>query len=178
MKEASAVQRHETGAPVKLVSPVILLDRMRELHSMIARRAYEHYEQRGREHGRHLNDWLQAESELLYVCRHDLRESDLAVTVRADIPGSFTPEQLMVSVEPHRLMVSGERQLDILRGEGRKTRSEKGSQRIFRVHDLPAEVNPAKTTATLRGEVLEIIMPKVAAATKPKDKVKVASRAN
>lgn len=178
MKEISATHRHETGMPVKLVPPAILLGRMNELHRMIARRAYELYEQRGREHGRHLDDWLQAESELLYVCRHDLRESEFAVTVRAEVPGSFTPEQLKISVEPQRLMVSGERELNVLRGDSGGTHSERKLQHIFRLHDLPAEVDPAKTTATLRGEVLEIVMPKVAAAAKPAEKVRTASRAS
>jgi hypothetical protein len=31
----------------------------------LAQRAYERYEQRGREHGRDLDDWLEAERELL-----------------------------------------------------------------------------------------------------------------
>lgn len=178
MKEISPKAQPETGASVSLTPPVVLLDRMQELRGMIARRAYELFEQRGHEHGRHLDDWLQAESEILYVCRHDLRESDLAVTVRAEIPGSFTPEQLKISVEPRRLMVSGERELDVLRGEGSRTYSEKRSQHIFRMHELPTEVDPARTKATMRGEVLEIVMPKVAAAAKAEGKVKAASRAN
>lgn len=177
MKEALAVQRHEAGAPVNLVPPAVLLSHIRELHNLIARRAYEIFESRGKEHGRHLHDWLQAESEVMYMCRHDLRESDLALTVRAEIPGSFTPEQLKISVEPRRLMVSGEREVDVLRGEGSRTHSEKRPQRIFRAHDLPAEVDPAKTTATLWGDVLEIVMPKVATAAKRLEKVKTASRA-
>jgi outer membrane protein TolC len=35
-----------------------------ELQEQIRRRAYELYEQRGREDGRDLDDWLQAESEV------------------------------------------------------------------------------------------------------------------
>jgi len=35
-----------------------------ELHEQIRRRAYELYEQRGREDGHDVEDWLQAESEL------------------------------------------------------------------------------------------------------------------
>jgi len=178
MREISTKHRHEAGAPVNLVPPAILLGRMHELHRMIARRAYELFEQRGREHGRHLDDWSQAESEITYVCRHDLRESDLAVTVRAEIPGSFTPKQLQISVESRRLMVSGERELDVLCGDSSGTHSEKRAQRIFRIHDLPAEVDPARTKVTLREEVLEIVMPKVAVAAKPKEKVKAASQAN
>jgi HSP20 family protein len=178
MREISPIHRHETGAPVNLVPPAILLSHMRELNNLIARRAYEIFESRGKEHGRHLDDWLQAESEVMYTCRHDLRESDLAFTLRAEVPGSFTAEQLKVSVEPHRLMVGGERELDVLRGDSSGTHSEKRSQYIFGVHDLPDEVDPAKAKAILRGEVLEIVMPKVTVAAKSEKKVKVASRAN
>jgi len=35
-----------------------------ELQEQIRRRAYEFYEQRGREDGHELDDWLQAESEV------------------------------------------------------------------------------------------------------------------
>jgi Protein of unknown function (DUF2934) len=35
-----------------------------ELHEQIARRAYELYEQRGRQHGNDVADWLQAEEEI------------------------------------------------------------------------------------------------------------------
>jgi hypothetical protein len=38
---------------------------MSEVQEQIRRRAYELYEQRGREDGRELDDWLQAESELM-----------------------------------------------------------------------------------------------------------------
>jgi len=36
-----------------------------DLHEEVCRRAYELYEQRGREDGHELDDWLQAESEIL-----------------------------------------------------------------------------------------------------------------
>jgi DUF2934 family protein len=43
----------------------------------VARRAYELYEQRGREHGRDLDDWLQEERELRATVRSPSRESDV-----------------------------------------------------------------------------------------------------
>lgn len=36
-----------------------------DLQEQIRRRAYELYEQRGREEGRELDDWLQAEAEVM-----------------------------------------------------------------------------------------------------------------
>jgi hypothetical protein len=37
----------------------------RALNDSVAQRAYQRYEERGREHGRALDDWLEAERELL-----------------------------------------------------------------------------------------------------------------
>jgi outer membrane protein TolC len=39
-------------------------------HAHIAQRAYELYEQRGRQEGRALEDWLQAERELVGAVHH------------------------------------------------------------------------------------------------------------
>jgi HSP20 family molecular chaperone IbpA len=63
-----------------------------------------------------LQDWLEAESDIVHVCRHDLRESAEAVVLRAELPNSFKADQLPLSVEPRRLVVSGERELDTICG--------------------------------------------------------------
>jgi len=163
MKGQSATKRAEAGTPVKIVLAQDLANRVNEVHEMIARRAYELFAGRGGEHGRDLEDWLQAESDLLQVCRHDLRESAEAVFLHADLPCSFTADQLTVSVEPRHLIVSGETELDVICGGHEPAHTEKRTQRILRMHDLPAVVDPLKVTATLKGETLEIMMPKITA---------------
>src|SRR5688572_27224645 len=55
----AAVPRATDGSPNGVESLAI-----QPIHEDIARRAYQLYEQRGGEHGRDLEDWLQAESEL------------------------------------------------------------------------------------------------------------------
>lgn len=52
----------KTPASPETVTPTI--EATPELQEEIRRRAYELYEQRGREGGRDLDDWLQAESEV------------------------------------------------------------------------------------------------------------------
>jgi HSP20 family molecular chaperone IbpA len=47
-----------------------------------------------------------------------------------------------------------------------RTRTERKPRHIFRVRDLPFEVDPSTTTATLQNELLEIVMPKVATGVK------------
>ena len=46
-------------------------------HEDVERRAYELFDQRGREQGRDWDDWLQAERELLAAERETLREENI-----------------------------------------------------------------------------------------------------
>jgi HSP20 family molecular chaperone IbpA len=167
MKEKLAPQRHGVGTQVEPVPAQVLIDRIDEIHELIARRAYEIFESRGRADGHVLEDWVQAESELLYSCSHDVRESAEAIILHAEIPGTFTADQINFSVEPRRLIVSGERGINVLCGDSKGTHSELRPQRILRMHDLPVDVDPSKTIAMLKGETLEIIMPKATVANRP-----------
>jgi HSP20 family molecular chaperone IbpA len=175
MKDLSATKGTEKGIAVKILPPQDLANRISEVHAMIARRAYELFANRRGEHGRDLEDWLEAESDIVHVCRHDLTETTEAVVLRAELPCSFKPEQLLVSVEPRRLVVSGERELGVICGGHYTAHIEKRTRRILRMHDLPSTVDPSKTTATLNGETLEIVMPKVAAGGKSREKAQAAS---
>jgi HSP20 family molecular chaperone IbpA len=175
MKEQSLPRRREANTPVKLVVPGILLSRKNEIHNMIARRAYELFESHGFVHGHDVDDWIEAEVDLLHPYRHDLKESAEAIVFRADLPGFFAADQLNVSVEPRRLTVSGERESEVICGGDTPAHTEKRTQRIFGVEELPVDVDPSRATAKLKGEILEIVMPKVAADSKPSRKSKAAS---
>jgi HSP20 family molecular chaperone IbpA len=167
MKEELAAQKREKNAVVKLVPADLLARRRDEIDRMIAQRAYELFEGRGCTHGNDVPDWLKAEDEIVHSCRHDLRESKEAITLRAEMPSSYPADQLLISVEPWRLIVSGEREVDVSYWDGARTRTERRPQRIFRAHDLPVEVNPSTSTVTLRDNTLEVIMPKAGATKKP-----------
>jgi HSP20 family molecular chaperone IbpA len=161
MKARPAGEKENAGASVNFVPADMLEQRKMEIHNMIARRAFEHFEHRGHVPGHEIEDWEHAETELLiYPCRHDLRESAEAIILIAELPGSFTADQLTVSVEAHRLMVSGEREINVLCGDTKGTHAELRSQHIFRVHDLPVDVDPSKATGTLKGAMVEIVLPK------------------
>lgn len=162
------VARHQKGegGPITLLPANILMDRMREIHEWITRRAYEIFEGRGRVPGRELDDWLQAESEILAASGPDLRESPEAIVLRAELPGGFKADEIEIGVEPRRLMISAEKRMSKIAGGRSKTRTETRQQRILRVQDLPVEVDPSKSTAALRGQILEIVMPKAAPAGK------------
>ena len=168
MKARSAREKENAGTPLTFVSADMLEQKKSEIQNMIARRAYEHFEHRGHVPGHDIEDWEQAETELLiYPCRHDLRESAEAIILHAELPGSFTADQVKVSVEARRLMVCGEKEISVLCGDANGTHAELRSQRIFRVHDLPVDVDPSKATATLKGAMVEIVLPKTSPDNKP-----------
>jgi HSP20 family protein len=158
-----AVQR-QSSVPesLKVVEPQTLYDRMEQLNSAIARRAYELFESDGII-GRDLTNWLQAESELLHPAHMRILESNDALTVQAEVPG-FGVNDLQVSLEPRRVTISGRRESH---SNGKTENSatvyqEQCSSELLRVIDLPAEVDASKATATLRNGILELKMPKVA----------------
>lgn len=156
------LSRQPGGTPVtlKLAPAEVLINREDEIRELIARRAYELFERRGRAYGFDVDDWLWAESELLYPCSHALKESPGAIVLHAELPGIFTADQLEVSIEPRRLMVSGETKVDAIYGDDKGDHAQRVPERIFRVHNLPVEVDPSKAVATLKGQVLEVVMPK------------------
>lgn len=161
---------HEEGIPLKLVSSQELLQLEKELHNLIAQRAFQLFQHRGGRHGHDVDNWLQAESEILHSCRHNLTEYHDSLLIRGELPGIFAPEQIKVSVEPHRVMVSGEAPISALCSDGKTAEMRSTVRRVFRAHKLPAEVDPSHSKATLKGEQLEINMPKARAKEKSDDR--------
>jgi len=165
--QASKMQPAKSASPtpLKLVAATDLFARMQTLHDSVARRAFEISESNGRTFGRDLENWLQAESELLHPVHVDVAESDEGLTVRAEVPG-FKAEQLVVGVEARRLTIAGKRETHAERKDEKTIYKEPCSDQVLRVVELPAEVVAGKVAATLRDGVLELKMPKVAPAKK------------
>jgi DUF2934 family protein len=64
-KHTNKPQLVKARRPVKVVPIQNLSARISRIHDLVARRAYELYESRGREPGHELDDWCLAESEVL-----------------------------------------------------------------------------------------------------------------
>jgi HSP20 family molecular chaperone IbpA len=175
MEVCLAQEQDKAGTLVKFVPVQMLEQRKTEIHNMIARRAYELFEYRGRVPSHEIDDWVQAESELVYPCCHDLKESADAIILHVDLPGSLTADQLTLSVEPRRLLLSGDKEISVLCGDASDTHWEVRWQQIFRVHDLPTDVDPSKATATLGGHAVDIVLPRASAANERGERARSAS---
>ena len=140
-----------------------LLQRMKEASEAIGRRAYEFFEQRGREIGRDVDDWLHAECELFRPIRIDVSEDNKVFKVRAEVPG-FSTKDIQVSVEPRRIIISGKTEMTEEQKTEKAVTTERNSNEIFRELELPVEVNPARATATLTDGILELSIEKAVTA--------------
>jgi HSP20 family protein len=140
--------------------------RMREMHEMISRRAFELFEEGGKIFGRDLDDRFRAEAELLHPVSVSIDETDDGLRVEAEAPG-FKAEELEVSVEPYRVTITGKREAGKEdKKKGKTVYSERSAERILRVIDLPVEVSTEGVSATLKDGVLEFMMSKAAPAKK------------
>ena len=126
------------------------------LYDLIARRAFELFETRGGSPGHDMEDWLRAESELLHPVPVNVTESDGEYIVRAEVPG-FCSTDIDISVEPHRLVISGKRETT---ANGQTIRSEWCADRILRTLDLPPDVDTSKIITALKDGILTVDLPK------------------
>jgi len=144
---------------LNLVSVHELFEHTQDVFNLIARRAFEIFENGGCVHGNDREDWFRAELELLTPVKFHISESGERITARAEIPG-FNRQEIKVSLEPRRLSISGKSEPHEDHQSRKHIQSLGHEQMIFRVIDLPAEVDLSKVKATLNDGTLEIVMPK------------------
>jgi len=161
MAQPGVQLKKEEPAGLKLVEPAYLFEELERTCDSIARRAFEIFESRGSVFGRDLEDWLEAESELLHPVDLNVTESAEGFTLAAELAG-FRAEELKVSVDGARLTIAGKKEAE--RPKEAAIISERGPNRVLRVIDLPAAVNAEKVKATLKDGILSLDLPKAAPA--------------
>ncbi|PYU28929.1 MAG: hypothetical protein DMG32_01520 [Acidobacteria bacterium] len=161
-----ASQAGSVAITPRFVEPQAIYKRLNELYDAIARRAFELFEDDGGIFGRDLDHWFRAEAELLHPVHVQVRESDDAIIVDAEVPG-FSASELQLSLEPRRLTISGKKQSSSEEKKGNVLYSERCSNELLRSVELPVEVNASRATATLNNGILELTALKLAAKSVP-----------
>jgi HSP20 family protein len=151
-------QREASTSPV-FVEAEKLFDQMKEFTQTIANRAYQFFEERGREIGHDLEDWFRAEFEMIRPVSVEMKETNDQLLLRAEVPG-FSAQDIKISVEPNLLIISGKTEQKKEDETEKKVFSEFRSNQFYRKVGLPVEVDPAKTTATLKDGILELTLVK------------------
>ena len=162
MKSTKASVSAPESPPVQLqpCDPEKLRWEMQPVQLAIARRAFELFEERGREHGHDWEDWFQAESELLRPVSITTLESVDRLSLRANVLG-FGENELRVSIEPGRVVILGKKQFVTPETEGGKIEhTDWNPDQILRVIDLPTEVDPDRAVVELQTGLLKFELPR------------------
>jgi HSP20 family molecular chaperone IbpA len=142
-----------------IVDAQSLSARMKEVYEAVARRAYGFFEGRGYQHGHDFEDWLRAESELLCPVSVEIKDSKDQLTVLVEVPG-FSVQEIEVSAEPKRLFINGKKEHALEKSDSETVYMEEKVDELFRVVDLPTEVDTSKVGTTLEDGMLKITLPK------------------
>jgi len=171
-QQALKSQQSAPSGPV-FVEAEKLFEQMKESAQSIAKRAYQFFEERGREFGHEVEDWLRAEFELTRRLPLELTENDGQLIVRAEVPG-LKAEEIKVSVEPKQIIITGQTEQKKEEETADKVFSEFQTNQLCRCLSLPKKVDPAKATATLKDGILELTLVKAAASEPTNVEVKAA----
>ncbi|MBS1789962.1 MAG: Hsp20 family protein [Acidobacteria bacterium] len=159
MKPQQVLEPKTTEKPI-FVEAEKLLARLEEVTKAVAHRAYEFFEERGRQFGNELEDWFRAEAELLRYVPATMKEDENQYTIRAEVPG-FKANEIKISVEPKRLILEGNSEQSAEEKSEKVVFSERRTHQFCRSFRLPVEVETDKVTANLKDGLLEITLPKM-----------------
>lgn len=167
MKSTTSSQ-YAAEAPAFLLQPCDpekLRWEMQPVQLAIARRAFELFEKRNREHGHDSEDWFRAESELIRPVSIMIHESSEKLSLHANVFG-FTEKELLVSIEPKRVAILGRKEI-AAEAVGRELEfSDWYPDQILRVIDLPIEIDPDGAVVELQTGMLKFELPKAVTSVK------------
>lgn len=156
MKTAISMQP-ETVLPIAELQPGAPAYKMADqIHDQIAQRAFELFCASGRTHGHALQDWCQAETQLFEPVNIEIEQNKTEYTAHAALRG-FDAKDIELCADSRHLFIAAKHT---------ETSSEQGLEavhtyRVFRIVELPSEIDPKAVTAFLSQKSLEVVLPRV-----------------
>ena len=142
-------------------TPQTLLQKMEAIVDSIRERAFSLFQSRNGGNGSDLEDWLQAERDVVWSPASELVDGEKEFTARVAVPG-FDAKDIHVSALPDSLIVQADSSSTQERKKDNVCFSEFSERELFRHLPLPSPVDVDKVTALLDKGVLQIIAPKAA----------------
>src|SRR5271168_1152357 len=105
-KSAAATQAATSRPLVTSSKNESISQRIEDVYSKIARRAYELFESKGRAHGHDVEHWLEAENQILPPVTIPWEANAHEYVGQAEVPG-YTADDLEVQVEGQQLILTG-----------------------------------------------------------------------
>ena len=157
MRPDSTHKHSRTGEKLKL-TPLDANEQARRVQEAVARRAYEIFERRGGAAWHELEDWRQAESELVPPCCGGKMTLNGSLWLGTDA-STFEEGTIEIWIAPRHITICGKPRIE----KERAASGERRAEMIYHAVDLPLEVDPSGVTATFHGPSLEIVLRKAQA---------------
>jgi HSP20 family protein len=132
-------------------------DEIQKMEERVMRRAYDISQDNG-SFGRDLDNWLEAERELVRKPAIELAEKDDQFEIKVAVSG-IDPKDLKVEVTAEDLLVKGETRTEKKEEKCEVYTSEFESGSLFRSIHLPKKVDPNKVKAELKNGLLTVTAP-------------------
>jgi len=131
------------------------LDRMQD---RIMRRAYEIFSGNGGIFGKDIEDWLQAERELVWKPAIELEEKDNEFLLQIAAPG-VDPKDIDIEVTSEDILVKADVHHEHKEKKGDVYACEFASGNLFRSIHLPKKIDPDKVKAEFKNGMLSLKAP-------------------
>ena len=144
-------------------TPQTFLERLEAITDSIRKRAFNIFENRKGKHGLDLDDWLEAERDVVWSPASELVEGKENFQARVALAG-FDAKDVEVTATPEALIIEAEKTHTHDAKEGDVRFCEFSSKKLLRRIDLPMAINVDKVTASLDNGMLQVNAPKAAQA--------------
>jgi Protein of unknown function (DUF2934) len=164
MRVGNDEKRSKKGERVKLTI-TDANEQTRRMQAAVARRAYAIFESRGSGSWHELDDWRQAESELVSPLCCGRMTVDDRLWIGTDA-GVFEQGTIEIWVAPRKITICGKPRAEKVDAHRKQIGPCPGREMIFRVLDLSLDVDPSQATVKFNGPSLEILVRKAQVKTR------------
>jgi len=141
-------------------TPRTFLAHLETITDSIRKRAFNIFQNHGG-NGSEVDDWLQAEREVVWSPASELVDDPKVFRARIALPG-FDAKDIQVSAMPDALVIQADATRAHERKSGNVRFSEFSEKNLFRRLPLPAPIDVDKVTASVDKGILEVTAPKAA----------------
>jgi HSP20 family protein len=147
--------KEKTMATLPVRQKDSIFDQLNDLETRITQRAFEIFNRNGQVFGRDLEDWLEAERELVSKPSIELEEKDNELRLQIATPG-VDPKDIDIEVTPEYILVKAESRHEHKEEKGTVHICEFTSGNLFRSVRFPKKVDPDKVKAEFKNGMLTL----------------------
>ncbi len=137
----------------------MLLEHVQATIDSIRRRAFNIFQNRNGGNGSDVDDWLQAEHDVVWSPASELVDDEKEFRARIALPG-FDAKDIQVSAMPDALVIQADATHTHEGKSGDVCFCEFSEKKLFRRLHLPASVDVDKVTASVDKGILQVTAPK------------------